>query len=276
VAEREAPKNGTPKVTLGSDGAEPRVTLSPAQPKPGTKTSGTIQVEVQSDPRQGGLPLAFGVTLEAQKPKDAKAEPGPVTVVARVTSANIAIAGAPAELVRNIAKLRGAKIEYQVLPDGGGSGFRFEVPKGAEGGLDDSIRALSDTLAVITLPYPDKPVGAGAYWMATSRDGIFGLDLVSYRLVKVESVEPGRVVLSVNTKRYSASPTLDLIGLPPEAPRDLLEFQALAEGKLELVPGAGFPASGQQTSMLAASLGKGTQPAGTLQLRTTAKIELGK
>jgi hypothetical protein len=275
AAEREAPKGGAPKITVGSDGSEPRVALGPAQPKPGSKTSGTVQVEFQSDPQQRGLPLLFGVTLEAQKAKDAKeGEPGPVHVVARVTSAAIAIPGAPPELVRDVAKLKGSKVEYDVLPDGAGSGFRFEVAKGAE--TADSIRALSDTLAVVTLPYPDKPVGAGAYWMATSRDEVFGLDLVSYRLVRVERVEPGKVSLTVNTKRYSASPTLDLVGLPPDTPRDMIEFQALAEGKLEVVPGSGFPGSGQQNSMLGAALGKGNQPAGTLQLRTMAKVDLGK
>jgi hypothetical protein len=56
----------------------------------------------------------------------------------------------------------------------------------------------------------------------------------------------------------------------------MIEFQALAEGKLEVVPGSGFPGSGQQNSMLGAALGKGNQPAGTLQLRTMAKVDLGK
>src|SRR5690349_19604798 len=50
AAEKEAPKGSLPKVTLGSDGADPKVALGPAQPKPGTKASGKIRVEVQSDP----------------------------------------------------------------------------------------------------------------------------------------------------------------------------------------------------------------------------------
>lgn len=276
AADKEAAKGSQPKITLGSEGTDPKIALGPAQPKPGTKASGQITVEVQADPRQGGLPIQFGITLEAQKPKDAAAAPGPVTVVARVTSANIGLPGAPPDLVRDIGKLKGSKVEYEVLPDGGGTAFRYEATKGVPAEFEESLRALSDTLAVITLPYPDKPVGAGAYWMATSRDGVFGLDLVSYRLVKVESITNGRATLSVNTKRYSASPTLDLAGLPPEAPRDMAEFQALAEGKLDVVPGRGFPSAGEQTSLLAATLGSAKQPAGTLQLRTRAKIDLSQ
>ena len=276
AADREAPKGGRPKLTLGSEGTDPKLALGPAQPKPGSKASGTIQIELQSDPRQRGIPLLFGVNFEAQKPKEAKPEgdPGAVDVILRVTRANVGIPGAPPDFVRDVGRLKGSKVEYQVLSDGSGSNFRFEVAKGVEG--EDTIRALSDTVAVVTLPVPDKPVGAGAYWMVASRDGTFGLDLVSYRLVKVESIEPGKVTLSVNTKRYSASPTFDLAGLPPDLPRDLVEFQSVGEGTLHLVPGSGFPASGTQSSVLAAAVGKPNQPPQTLQLRTTAKIELGK
>ena len=276
AADKEAAKGSPPKITLGSEGADPKIALGPAQPKPGSKATGKIQVELQTDPRQGGLPIEFGISLEAQKPKDANAAPGPVTVLARVTSANVALPGAPPDLVRDIGKLKGSKIEYQVLPDGGGSGYRYEAAKGVATEFEESLRALSDTLAVITLPFPDKPVGVGAYWMATSRDGVFGLDLVSYRLVKVENIAGGHATLSVNTKRYSASPTLDLAGLPPDAPKDMAEFQALAEGKLDVVPGRGFPFGGEQTSLLAAALGNGKQPAGTLQLRSRAKIDLSQ
>jgi hypothetical protein len=278
AAEKEAPKGSPPKITLGSEGSDPKVALGPAQPKPGSKVSGKIRVEVQADPRQGGLPIEFGVTLEAQKPGDAAAAPGPVTVIAKVTSANIGMPGAPPDLVRDIGKLRGSKVEYQVLPDGGATGFRYEAAKGVAAEFEESLRALSDTLAVITLPYPDKPVGVGAYWMATSRDGVFGLDLVSYRLVKVENIAGGRATLSVNTKRYSASPTLDLSGLPPGTPNQMTEFQALAEGNLDVVPGRGFPSAGEQTSVLGAAVGAGNgkQPAGTLQLRTRAKIDLSQ
>lgn len=276
-ADREAPKGSTPKLTLGSEGSDPKLLLAPAQPKPGSKTSGTILVEVQTDPRQPGLPIAFSVTLEAQKPTGAAAtEPGPVAVTARVTKAEIDLPGAPPEVARDIASLRGSKIEYQLLPDGAGTGFRFELPAGAEPALADSVRALSDTLAVFSLPYPDRAVGAGAYWMSTSRDGVFGLDLVSYRLVRVERIADGRATLSVNTKRYSASSTLDLDGLSPTDPRDLLQFQALAEGSLEVLPGSGFPLSGKQESVLGATVGRGKQPAGGLQIRTTSRVELGQ
>jgi hypothetical protein len=271
-ADKEIARGQPPKLTLGSDGSEPKFTLTPAQPKPGTKQIGTIQVVQQS--QGGGLPVEFSVTLEAQKPKEAGATA--VTVMAKVTGARVAITGAPRELEEQVKKLRGSKIEYQVAPDGAGSGFRYEAPKGLPPELEDIVRALSDGLAMVTLPYPDKPVGAGGFWMATSRDGVMGLDLVTYRMVKVESAAADKVSLSVNTKRYSASPTFDLPGLPPDAPRSLAEFQSMGEGQLELQPGRGFPSGGSQNAVLGASLQSPSNPAqrGMLEVRTRIELKL--
>lgn len=273
AADKEIARGQAPKLTLGSDGAEPRLNLFPAQPKPGSKNSGTIQVVQQS--QGAGLPVEFAVTFEAQKPKAEGATA--VSVQVRVTGARVAVAGAPKEVETQVGKLRGAKVEYEVSPDGAGQNYRYEVPKAASGELGDIVRALTDVLAVVTLPYPDKPVGVGAFWMATSRDGAMGLDLVTYRMVKVEKIEGNKVTLNVNTKRYSTSPRFDLPGLPPEAPRNLAEFQALAEGTLQIEVGKGFPIGGTQNSALGATLHDPNNPAarGTLEVRTHAELKLG-
>lgn len=272
AADKEIARGQAPKLTLGSEGSDPRFTLTPAQPKPGTKQSGTISVVQQS--QGGGLPVEFALTLEAQKPKEAGSTA--VLVAAKVTGARVGITGAPRDLEEQVKKLRGSKVEYQVLPDGAGTGFRYETAKGTPPELEDIVRALSDALAVVTLPYPDKPVGAGGFWMATSRDGVMGLDLVTYRMVKVESAAADKVSLSVNTKRYSASPTFDLPGLPPEAPRNLGEFQSMAEGQLDVQPGRGFPSGGMQNAVLGASLQNPANPAqrGMLEVRTRVELKL--
>jgi len=89
------------------------------------------------------------------------------------------------------------------------------LPKGVAGDLSMWLETLRDTLALVTLPMPDKNVGVGAYWMVTSREGVLGLDMVTYRLVKLEDVKDGVATLSVNTKRYSASRSLTC----PDCPR---------------------------------------------------------
>ena len=272
-ADREARRGAPPKLTLGDRGAEPRVTLGPVQPKPGWKAAGTIQVVIQPpDPRQQAAPVTVALSLEAQKPKLGDAGAGApggaadaITVLAKVTSAEVAVAGIPADMSARVAKMKGAKIEYQIAPDGSGAGFRYEVGTASE--LVDYLRVLSDTLALVTLPVPTEPIGKGGFFMTTSREGIYGLDLVTYRMVKVEEVDGDRVTLSVGTKRYAANRRFEFPGLAADAPRDLLEFDAQSEARLERRVGVPFPLGGEVGSLLAARLGTAEQ-SGLLQIQS--------
>lgn len=273
-ADHEIKQGDAPKLTLGSDGQEPRITLTPAQPKAGSKQSGSIQL-VQQQADGSGIPVEFAVTFEASKPKADAAANAPVPASLKVTGARVAVSGAPKDVEAQIAKLKGSKIDYEIAADGAGGNYRFEVPKGAPAELSDLVRSLSDLVAVVTLPFPDKPLGAGAYWMATSREGVLGLDLVTYRLIKVERIDGQKVTLNVNTKRYSASSNFDLPGLQPGAPHSLAEFQALAEGTVEYVAGKGFPVGGTQTSGLGAQLQDPANPRarGMLEIRTRGELK---
>ncbi|MGC4094285.1 MAG: hypothetical protein QM756_41530 [Polyangiaceae bacterium] len=274
AADRELAKGQPPKLTLGSDGADPRITLVPAQPKVGSKQSGSIQV-VQQQADGGGLPVEFALTFEAQKPKGEASATAPVPVLVKVTGARISMTGAPKELEAQVAKVKGSKVEYEIAADGAASNFRFEVPKGSPPEFSDLVRSLSDVLALVTIPVPDKPVGVGGYWMATSREGVLGLDLVTYRLIKVEKIEGQKVTLNVNTKRYAASPSFELPGLSANAPRALAEFQAIAEGTVEVVAGKGFPVGGTQNSVLGAQLQDAQNPRarGMFEIRTRSELK---
>lgn len=276
-ADKAAAKGGPAALTLGSDGAEPRVQLGPA-PKPGAKRSGTIDLTSQSDPQQGGIPMQFALTLEAFKPK-AEADAGasaPTQVVAKVTGAKINAPGVPAEFLAKVAKLKGARVEYQVGADGAASNARVEFPKGLDSGLREFVQALSDLLLGVAVPFPSKPVGVGAYWMVTSRDVLMGLDVVSYRLVKVEKVEGGVVSLSLNIKRYAASPAFEIDGLPPDAPKVMAEFRGQSEGKLSVAVGEAFPMSGEVQSLMGAALGAAdAKQRPMVQVQSRAALDLG-
>jgi hypothetical protein len=280
AADAEIKKGTAPKLTLGGTGSEPRVLLGPLQPKPGWKTQGVIQIAVASDPQQGPLPVQFAVTVEALKPKSAPADAGPpepVTMSVKLVGAKLGVTGVPQDLEARFAKLKGSKIEYQVSADGAGSGYRTELAAGADA-VKDQLRQLNDIVALITLPTPTQPLGAGAFWMTTSREGVLGLDLVTYRMVKVEAVTGDLVTLSVGTKRYATSTRFDLDGLPPDAPHELAEFECKSEGKLLLKVGSPFPQSGDVQSLLAASLvipGQQGQR-GNLQIQSQASLEFGK
>ncbi|MET0792337.1 MAG: hypothetical protein ABW061_12515 [Polyangiaceae bacterium] len=274
-ADKAAAKGSPASFTLGSDGAEPRVLLGPG-PKPGTKRSGTVDLATQSDPQQGAIPIQFNVTVEAQKPKSEGDAGVPLTqIVTKVTSAKINAPGVPADLSAAVAKLKGSAVQYQVGADGAASNVHSEVPKGVDPGFRDPVQALSDLLVGLALPYPTKPVGVGAFWMVTTRDVAMGLDVVSYRLVKVEKVEGNVVSLSLNTKRYAASPAFELEGLPPEAPKTMGEFRAQSEGKLTLVAGEAFLKSGEVQSVVGASLGPAdSKQRAMVQVQSRASLTL--
>jgi hypothetical protein len=279
AADKELARGGMPKVTLGGEGAEPRQQLGPGK-SPG-KLSGTIQIAMQTDPRQGAIPVLLNVTVEPKKVEGGDAVVSqPVAV--RITGAKIDAPSVPKDIDEKLGKLKGSKIEYSLLPGGAGAGFRFEASKAAPEEFRDVVRSLSDVLALLTIPYPDKPLGAGGYFMVTSRDDFLGLDLVTYRLVKVKQVTPQGATLEVSTKRYAASRTFDFPGLPEGIDKNLAQFQATSDGTVELPVGALIPTKGEINSVLAAELGTppapGTppakQPQAVLQFQSRAQLDL--
>jgi hypothetical protein len=276
AADKELARGAMPKITLGSEGSAPRVQLGVRKTPP--KLSGTIQIALQSDPRQGAIPVLMSLTLEPKQLDAAgDAAKGPVSlpVALKVSAAKIDAPNVPKDVDAQLAKLKGSRVEYSILPGGAGAGFRFDVPKDAPADFRDVVRSLSDAIALLTIPYPDKPLGAGAYFMVTSRDDFLGLDLVSYRLVKVKQVTERSVTLDVSTKRYAASRSFDFPGLPADIDKTLGEFQATSEGTVELPVGALLPTQGQVSSVLAAQLGKPeAKPRAMLQLQTRAQLDL--
>ncbi len=274
-ADKAAAKGSAAQFTLGSDGAEPRVTLG-AAPKPGTKRSGSIDLATQSDPQQGAIPIQFTLSLEASKPKaegDAGATLTQMSV--KITGAKINAPGVPADLSAAVGKLKGAHVDYQIGADGAASNVHLEIPKGVDPGFRDPVQALSDLFVGLAMPFPSKPIGLGAYWMVTTRDVLMGLDVVTYRLVKVEKIEGTEVSLSVNTKRYAASPAFELEGLPPDAPKIMGEFRSQAEGKLTMNAGEALPKSAEIQSLIGAALGPAeSKQRAMVQVQTRAGLTL--
>lgn len=282
AADKEMPRGGLPKLTLGGEGSAPRLQLGPS--KSAGKLSGTIQIALQTDPRQGAIPVLLNVTIEPKKAEGA-ADGAPVSqpVVARITGAKIDAPSVPKDIDEKLSKLKGSKVEYSILPSGSGAGFRFDANKAAPEEFRDVVRSLSDALALLTMPYPDKPLGAGGYFMITTREDFLGLDLVTYRLVKVKQVEGQVATLEVSTKRYSAGRTFDFPGLPPELDKTLSQFQSTSDGSVQLTAGALLPSQGEVSSVLAAEIGAVVAPAAApggkpqhavLQFQTRTQLDL--
>ncbi|HEY6722466.1 MAG TPA: hypothetical protein VI197_00505 [Polyangiaceae bacterium] len=239
-ADKEMPVGAPPKITLGGQGEAPRYTLSGATLKPRDKMKGTIQMAVQTDPRQGALPVDFSLSFEGKPPV---AEPGAAAtalthVVATVEAASVGAVDLPAAVTDELKKLKGSRIEYELAANGAGSNFTPMLTKQAAGSeLTNVFNALGDALATLTLPMPDQPVGTGAFWMATTRERVMGLDTVTYRLIRVERAEPTQMTFTLETKRYAASADFSLV----PGNWTLVEFQSAADGTAMLAHGQPFP-----------------------------------
>lgn len=272
AADKELARGALPKLTLGAAGSDPKVQLGPSGSP--AKMSGSIQVAVQSDPRQGALPILLGVTFEAKKAEAKPTDNAPAAqrVTVRVSSAKVDAPGIPKEVDDQLGRLKGSKVEYGLTPNGAISAMRLEVAKGAP---DDIVHALADSIGLLTIPYPEQPLGVGGFFMVTSRDELMGLDLVTYRMVKVKEITPEGVTLDVNTKRYSASRTFDLPGMPPDIDKTLFQFEAVAEGTVRTTPGALLPGQGQISSLLGAQFAAADpkrRPG--IQLQTRTQLDL--
>jgi hypothetical protein len=108
--------------------------------------------------------------------------------------------------------------------------------------------------------------------MATSREGVMGLDLVTYRLIRVQRAEPTEVTLTIETKRYAAGPEFNVQGLPEEY--TLQEFQSVAEGTAMLAHGQPLPHKGLLKLNLVAMLQSKARPdeRGTLAVQGQARF----
>jgi hypothetical protein len=249
-------KGAPPKIELGGAGNAPK-SVQRRPVAPGWKQTGAVSLSLRAGQRMLP-PLEMAVSLEAQKPRPAK--PGEtaaagVPVVAKVTSAKMGeLQGqaAPPELTVQIAKLKGSRIELTVLPSGLASAQGYELAKGADEGLNTVVRALGETLALAFVPFPEEPVGAGGYWLTTSREFASGADVLSYRLAKLESVNDKSAELNVTTKRYATANRLTLAGLPPNM--TLEQFQAEVTGQMTLAKGRVLPSTATLKHTLDATL----------------------
>jgi hypothetical protein len=283
-ADAQARLDAAPRITVGSTGSEPRLRLTGGFGSKQAPLRSRLQIVLQTAPGQGGLPIEFVVQFEeaANLPATEEGAPARRSIRGRVTGASLPakLAGrVPPQLQDGLAKLRGSEVRFEVSPDGGATGFRTEVNQGTPPELADVVRTLSDVIATAVLPYPEEPVGAGGFWMVTSRDGLMGLDLVTYRMVRVESLAEGVATLQVSTKRYAASSDFSLTGL--DGSYLLEEFQSVGEASLRYRAGSSLPLRGRMQSNIAAVLSpRGAQGAalgapggrGTLQFVSEAQF----
>ncbi|MEO7327901.1 MAG: hypothetical protein ABI193_04945, partial [Minicystis sp.] len=239
-----------PKIEVINDGADPKVQLTLALV--GDEQRSVINIGVRLG--QSGLPdIDFGLLSKIDRPKDKKDKDavGPLAVVTRVTSAEPdkeLAARLPKDLAETIAKLKGSEIRYTISPNGVMSGVSAVLAKDADPKLDLAFRALVDAFTLMSVPLPDKPVGAGGFWMVTDRASFFGADVVRYRVFRVQKIEKDKATLAVDVRQYSAKDELDLGALTGGNKLKLDRFESQGKSNVAWTSSALVPA-GNDLSM---------------------------
>jgi hypothetical protein len=284
------PKDVPYKIEVIGDGSEPRARLAPKiDPKSEQKLDITLGLRM-GGPQ--GLPnLELGVSFKAEKPADAPKEgaaarvastasAAPTRVIAKITSAMLAsmsIGGPPKQLADALAKLKGSALRYELSPANAVSNLQFELSKDADPGLQPLIGALGEAITLLTPPLPDKPVGAGAYWMVTDRVVASGaqLPVLRYRVFKIEKVEGGVVSLSVDTRQYAEGADLKLPSPNGEVTMTIDRLDSSGKGTLTWSPSSFVPGVADASQRLQALL---VPPGATAQQaaaqRSVAQVEL--
>ncbi|WP_437817399.1 hypothetical protein [Sorangium sp. So ce1078] len=280
------PKDVPYKLEVVDDGSEPRAKLA-AKVDPKSEQKLTITLGLRMGGPQGLPNLELGVSLKADKPADQPKEgaaapaagAAPTKVTAKVTSATLAsmsVGGPPKELADALAKLKGSSLRYDLSPANVASNYKPELAKDADPGLQPVLAALGEAIALLTPPLPDKPVGAGAYWMVTDRAVVSGaqLPVLRYRVFKIEKVEGDLVSFSVDTRQYAEGADLKLPGPNGEVTLTIDRVDSSGKGTLTWSPSSYAPGTADVSQRLQALLvPPGASPQQPNQ-RSVAQVEL--
>lgn len=271
AAARELPPGSSAQIVLGSAGSEPRVVL--AAERASAAPAGSIQVSYRSG---GSVMPTVELKFKGKTTPSTSAGSDGLLTHFGFTSARPA-ADQPGRLPDNarseIAKLEGSSVDFVADARGAAVSQRLQV-SGNNPVLEPFVQGSAVALASFAMPYPDVPVGVGAYWMVKSRELAEGAEVIAYRMVKLTALESGVAQLSLNTKRYLVAPQLALQGLPPHQVR---QFQSEGSATLSLPVGSAFPRSAdvkEQFGSLVTVQERPQQPI-PVQTEISAQIQLG-
>lgn len=280
-ADKAQPPGAPPKVEVLGEGAEPKVLLATAPPA-------EQQVRLLTGYRmgqQGSLPpFDFTLAIKSAKGKDEKVDAP--QIVAKVVAIEIPGVGGklPKELTDGLDKLKGSEVRYRLTSDGAMLDMATSVPKEKEKSaspevgpmLDVAMRGLLEAMTLMTVPLPKKPVGVGGYWIATDRGTSFGIDVVRYRVFKVQKIEKDQATLTVDTRQYAVKDEIDLGAIAQNQKIVAERFDSQGKGSISWVSSQVLPATSDVSQRTTVMIGGGPagQPKGGLQVELAAKTSV--
>ncbi|APR86751.1 hypothetical protein A7982_12100 [Minicystis rosea] len=262
---------GASKIELLNEGSEPKTQLAYA-PSEGEQKS-VVSVAFRQQGR--GLPVEYALSLKVDKPKgdkakdDKKAE-APSGYRVLVTVGGVTLPPqVPKEASDQLGKMKGSEIRYRLGADGTISDVSSSLPKGADPGLEQFLRQIVDGIGVVLPPLPSKPVGAGAYWMVTDRPGGGVVDVVRYRVFRLEKLEKDHATLSIDIRQYAAKGEIDA-GEGQKLALD--QFESQGKGKTEWTAQGLIPTQGDAQVRMGAAGHVGSGQQAMLQAESTVKV----
>ncbi|MEQ9321209.1 MAG: hypothetical protein RIF41_18745, partial [Polyangiaceae bacterium] len=191
-------------ITVIDKGAEPREVI---RPKLDMAKGGTMTV-VMSRAIPGGVlpPVVFTLVVKTGEIEEGE-EPDSRPISFTVKSAK------PGELQpgqknapdidKMLETLVGTKIETTVSKRGELGQEKLVVGEKVKSPMDLFAAGLSDVVGLFFSPMPADPVGVGASWIAHDRTQYAGMNVVRYRVTKLEKKQGDQMALSVDVRLYA-------------------------------------------------------------------------
>jgi hypothetical protein len=291
-ADAAHPKGTPAKIELLGEGSEPRAALkldlaSDAEQK------ATVAVGVRLGAQSAMPNIDFALSIKADKPRadkpktDKKAPEvkapelpaGSHAMIAKVADATLSAkqpGALPKELGDQVKKLKGSQIRFALSENGAGTSYTVELAKGADPSLDAPLQAAVEAMSILTVPLPSKPVGVGAYWITTDRSDSFGIDVVRYRVFRVEKIDKNDVTLSVECRQWAADTRISLALGADKTDLSVQQFESQGKGQV-LLAGAPFISNSgdiKQTTHAVALIARGGQQPQPVPIQTelTGKV----
>ncbi len=234
-------------VEPGTAGSAPLVSVIPTSTK--LPKTITMSVSTMMGARQSFPSMDMTFQLKADKPKKTENEVGktqPISVMAKLTKATLSTqqpGQVPPQAIDFVSQMKGSTLGWSLLPEGGVSTLTLKRSPKMLPELEHNLVAVAETIAAASIVAPKEPLGAGAAWIARSRDTYGGLDVVSYRMYQLVKVEGEKLTISVELRQYVVGETIAKSGLPEGA--EVVQFQSTGSGKFVVTRGSSFADQGK-------------------------------
>lgn len=258
-----------PSIEIIDEGAEPKAMLRP----PALTSKQQLRVVSSLTMPQGGLPpMLYTLSLspkggdeeggEAAGGGAPAAATGPTPIVIAIESLQpIQQQGGGDQVQKLLDAAKGVTLEGQLLASGALSGLTVKTSSAEQMQVKQLVDTLADVVGLFFSPYPDKPMGKGAYWIASDRATVMGMNLVRYRVTKVEEMSADAVTYSVQLRQYLTDGNqLPPIQAPPGQQLIAAAFAGQGQGTFQRATTSLVPTEGQFKAPMALQIGLAQNP----------------